>query len=100
MPNQQNTEQTPLRKRGPKPGTAAAKRGGIAAREKYGVEHFRQIGKKGGTTVKERHGSEYYSRIGHQGGEQTKARHGSEYFSRIGRIGGLKRHKEDLSSEA
>ena len=79
-------------KPGPKPGTEAAKRGGTAAREKYGREFFRRIGAMGGATVRERHGRAFYTAIGQRGGETTKQRLGTEHYSRIGRIGGRSGH--------
>jgi general stress protein YciG len=79
------------RKRGPKPGTEAAKRGGRATRDKRGTEHYRRIGAIGGATVLEKHGLEFYREIGRRGGETTRRTLGTEHFARIGRIGG--RHK-------
>lgn len=76
------------RKPGPKPGTEAAKRGGTAARDKYGREFYSKIGAKGGSTVRDRHGSAFYTEIGRRGGEATKRTRGIEHYSRIGRIGG------------
>jgi general stress protein YciG len=76
------------RKRGPQPGTEAARRGGRAAAEKYGSEFYRQIGKKGGAEAKARYGSEHFARIGRRGGETTRARLGLDHYARIGKIGG------------
>ncbi len=86
------TEQPVRRKPGPRPGTEAAKRGGTAAREKYGREFYSKIGSKGGSTVRERHGSTFYTEIGRRGGESTKRNLGVEHYSRIGRIGGQRAH--------
>lgn len=84
---------TPTRRKpGPRPGTEAAKRGGTAAREKYGREFYSRIGSKGGSTVRERHGSSFYTEIGRRGGESTKRNLGTEHYSRIGRIGGQRAH--------
>lgn len=80
------------RKPGPRPGTEAAKRGGSAARDKYGREFYSRIGSKGGSKVRERHGTEFYTEIGRRGGESTKRNLGSEHYSRIGRIGGKRAH--------
>ena len=80
------------RRPGPRPGTEAAKRGGSAARDKYGREFYSKIGSKGGSTVRERHGSEFYTEIGRRGGETTKRNLGTEHYSRIGRIGGKRAH--------
>jgi len=80
------------RKPGPRPGTEAAKRGGAAARDKYGREFYSRIGSKGGSTVRERHGSSFYTEIGRRGGESTKKRLGVDHYSRIGRIGGQRAH--------
>jgi len=80
------------RKPGPRPGTEAAKRGGSAARDKYGREFYSKIGSKGGSKVRERHGSDFYAEIGRRGGESTKRNLGAEHYSRIGRIGGKRAH--------
>ncbi len=80
------------RKPGPRPGTEAAKRGGSAARDKYGSEFYSKIGSKGGSTVRERHGTGFYTEIGRRGGETTKRNLGTEHYSRIGRIGGKRAH--------
>jgi hypothetical protein len=80
------------RKPGPRPGTEAARRGGTAAREKYGKEFYARIGSKGGATVRERRGSSFYTEIGRRGGEATKRNLGTEHYSRIGRIGGQHAH--------
>lgn len=90
------------RKPGPRPGTEAAKRGGSAARDKYGREFYSKIGSKGGSTVRERHGSGFYTEIGRRGGETTKRNLGTEHYSRIGRIGGKRAHghREDNGEAA
>jgi uncharacterized protein len=84
------TDVTPPRrsKPGPKPGTEAAKRGGQAAKQKYGSTFYAVIGAKGGTTVRDRKGVAFYETIGRQGGETTRRRYGLEHYARIGRIGG------------
>src|SRR6476660_377369 len=48
--DQETGEKRPRRKPGPKPGTEAAKRGGTAARDKYGSAFYSRIGTKGGST--------------------------------------------------
>lgn len=88
------------RKPGPVPGTDAAKRGGTAAREKYGRDFYRRIGSKGGSTVRERHGSSFYTQIGRLGGEATKRNLGREHYARIGRIGGQRTHGGQSSDRA
>ncbi len=80
------------RKPGPRPGTEAAKRGGTAARDKYGRDFYRSIGAKGGSTVWARHGSAFYTEIGRRGGEATKRNFGTEHYARIGRIGSQRAH--------
>lgn len=86
-------EVTPTRRKpGPRPGTEAARRGGTAAREKYGKEFYARIGAKGGATVRERRGSSFYTEIGRRGGEATKRNLGTDHYSRIGRIGGQRAH--------
>jgi general stress protein YciG len=86
-------EAAPMRRKpGPRPGTEAARRGGTAAREKYGKDFYARIGAKGGATVRERRGSGFYTEIGRRGGEATKRNLGTEHYSRIGRIGGQRAH--------
>lgn len=80
------------RKPGPQPGTEAARRGGTAARDKYGKDFYSRIGAKGGATVRDHRGSAFYTEIGRKGGESTKRVHGAEYYSSIGRIGGTRAH--------
>lgn len=93
-PAARSTEATPnqRRKPGPRPGSAAAKRGGSAARDKYGREFYSKIGSKGGSKVRDEHGSSFYTEIGRRGGESTKRNLGSDHYSRIGRIGGKRAH--------
>lgn len=92
---------TPTRRKpGPRPGTEAARRGGTAAREKYGKEFYARIGSKGGSTVRERRGSAFYTEIGRRGGEATKRNLGTEHYSRIGRIGGQRAHGRPRSAPA
>ena len=73
---------------GPRPGTAEARAGGLAAREKLGPDFYRRIGRKGG-----KHGARgkfprFFHIIGGLGGEQTLRAHGREHFVRIGAKGG------------
>lgn len=83
------------RKRGPRPGTESAKRGGMAVREKYGHDFFARIGAKGGKSVSSRRGADFYSSIGHKGGSKTRDRLGAEHYERIGRMGGLRQRKHE-----
>ena len=76
------------KRRGPRPGTAAARRGGQAVAEKYGREFYSTIGAKGGRAAKEQLGLDFYASIGHRGGETTQKTYGKEHYARIGRIGG------------
>ena len=94
------TEAPTRRKPGPRPGTEAAKRGGTAARDKYGKEFYSKIGAKGGSTVRDRHGSAFYTEIGRRGGESTKRNLGTEHYSRIGRIGGRRAHGRSTASRS
>lgn len=91
-----NTKQTTGAKRGPKPGTEAAKRGGSAVVAKYGREFFSTIGKKGGAEVAKR-GSEWYAEIGRKGGQTTKRTQGPGFYERIGHIGGSANSKSKAS---
>jgi uncharacterized protein len=86
-------ETTERRRPGPKPGTEAAKRGGLAAKAKYGHDFYRHIGKLGGTANRDKHGIEHYSSIGRMGGERTRAKHGRDHYARIGKIGGTMKGK-------
>lgn len=98
--NQSSPDQPVRRKPGPRPGTEAARRGGTAARNKYGRDFYSRIGSKGGSTVRDRHGSSFYTEIGRRGGESTKRNLGTEHYSRIGRIGGQRAHHKDRSSSS
>lgn len=92
-PTTPTTDAAVPRKRGPRPGTEAARRGGLAARARHGSEFYRKIGAQGGQTVRERHGSSFYADIGRRGGESTKRNRGLEHYAEIGRIGGRKNGK-------
>ncbi|MEO7002764.1 MAG: hypothetical protein ABI068_13200, partial [Ktedonobacterales bacterium] len=52
------------KRRGPRPGTDAARRGGKAVAEKYGREFYSTIGAKGGRAAKEQLGLDFYASIG------------------------------------
>jgi general stress protein YciG len=78
---------------GPKPGSDAAKRGGAAARAKYGSDFYRAIGSVGGKKVRSTKGPDFYRDIGRRGGQTTRARLGLDHYARIGRMGGLRRKK-------
>ncbi len=92
-------ETAPTRQRpGPKPGSDAAKRGGAAARAKYGSDFYRTIGAVGGKKVRSTKGPDFYRDIGQRGGQTTRARLGLEHYARIGRIGGLQRKKRQPGS--
>ena len=93
-------EKPARRKPGPRPGTEAAKRGGTAARDKYGRDFYSKIGSKGGSTVRERHGSQFYTEIGRRGGESTKRNLGADHYSKIGRIGGQRAHGRKPTTES
>ena len=83
---------------GPKPGSDAAKRGGAAARAKYGSDFYRAIGAVGGKKVRSTKGPDFYRDIGRRGGQTTRARLGLEHYARIGRMGGLHRKKRQPGS--
>lgn len=88
------TPSEPTRPRGrpgPKPGTEAARRGGLAAAAKYGPDYYRRIGSAGGKAVREKRGSDLYVAIGKKGGDATKRNKGLEHYTRIGHIGGSRR---------
>ncbi len=91
-----------LGKRGHRPGmsrdTEKARHGGLAVRDKYGSEYFRELGRKGGASVRTKHGAKHFARIGRKGGEQTKARYGAEHYTRIGKHGGESRAHNRLKS--
>lgn len=83
----ENAENAP-KKRGPKPGSEAAKHGGRATARRYGREFYSRIGRKGGATNRERHDKDFWREIGRKGGETTKQKHGEHYYKEIGRKGG------------
>jgi len=72
-------------KRGPKPGTPGARRGGETVAQKYGPAYYAELGAMGGEKVKATHSSAYYAEIGRKGGLATSERHGAVYFSKISR---------------
>jgi hypothetical protein len=59
---QRGPEQPVVKRRrvrsGPVPGSKRARNGGNALRDRYGVEHFREIGKRGAEAAHQRHGPE------------------------------------------
>jgi hypothetical protein len=52
---------------GPKPGSEAAKRGGYARLNKYGLEAMREMARSGGRALVDRYGPEYMAAIGRTG---------------------------------
>jgi general stress protein YciG len=80
-------ETTPRRKRGPKPGSAGAKRGGQTLVRTRGPEFFATIGRKGGTAMRETYGSAFYTEIGKKGGDATRKRHDADSYRENGRKG-------------
>jgi uncharacterized protein len=84
----ERTDEKTARKRGPKPGTEAAKRGGNAVKAKYGADFFGTMGKKGGAITKTK-GPAFFEEIGRKGGKTTSVRHGTDFYRRIGRKGGM-----------
>jgi general stress protein YciG len=50
------------------PDAEKARHGGLAVRDKYGPEYYRELGRKGGQQTKARYGVEHYTRIGKRGG--------------------------------
>lgn len=88
--DKEDRPQTGPKKRGPKPGTPAARKGGLAAAERLGHDFYVGIGRKGGETVKRTHSLDYYSEMGKKGGATTRDRRGSEFYAEIGRKGGQK----------
>jgi general stress protein YciG len=91
MARDQDHAQVPGRKRGPQPGSEAARRRGTTTREKYGPDFYSRIGTKGGQAMLQTRGPEYYARIGQKGGKMTRDRHGLGYYERIGKLGGSAR---------
>lgn len=53
---------------GMSPDAEKARHGGLAVRDKYGPEYYRELGRKGGQQTKARYGAEHYTRIGKRGG--------------------------------
>lgn len=51
-------------------------------------------GKKGGLATKNRRGVEFYQEIGREGGEKVARERGSAYFSEIGKRGVLAKRKK------
>lgn len=46
---------------------ARGKAGGDATRQKFGSEHFRELGRAGGNATKAKHGREHFQRAGRAG---------------------------------
>jgi uncharacterized protein len=88
-------QETPKRKRGPQPGTPAARHGGMAVRDKYGLDYYSKIGSKGGKTVRERQGPDFFANIGRMSGQTTRDMLGLGHYERIGRLGGLRSRKRE-----
>lgn len=87
-------DQTPRKKRGPKKGTDAAKRGGQAVKRIYGADFYSKIGKIGGEKTAKDRGPEFYQTIGRKGGTTTSRTRGSEFYAKIGAIGGGRSKKK------
>ena len=62
------------KRRGPRPGSAAAKRGGQAMAETHDHDYFAAIGRKGGKAMKAR-GPDYFREIGRKGGLAKHHKH-------------------------
>lgn len=45
----------------------AGKRGGMAIKESYGIEYYRELGARGGATTLERYSVTYFSELGKKG---------------------------------
>lgn len=88
MSDETTTTKTPSR-RGPRRGSAEARRGGDAVIAKYGRDFFVKIGSKGGMTVARTLGADFYAAIGKKGGSETSRKHGAAFYAEIGRKGGL-----------
>jgi general stress protein YciG len=52
----------------------AARRGGLATRDKIGSEGYAAIGRKGGATTRSRYGTAHYAEIGRKGGSKISAK--------------------------
>lgn len=94
-----SSDQKVTKKRGPKPGTPAARKGGLAASARLGHDFYVGIGRKGGETVKRTHNRDYYSELGKKGGATTRDRMGSEFYAEIGRKGGQRNKKKERDPE-
>ena len=87
------------RRRGPRAGTENARRGGVAVREKYGLDFFARIGAIGGKKVRERRGADFYADIGRIGGQRTRETLGAGHYERIGRMGGFRQRKRERQTD-
>jgi len=52
----------------------AGRKGGLSTKQRYGEDHFSEIGRMGGK----------------KGGESTKSRYGVEFYQKIGKKGGTR----------
>jgi general stress protein YciG len=55
-------------------GTEPQRRGGTTTKQRYGHEHYVEIGTKGGETVRDKRGKDFYVEIGRRGGKRPKHR--------------------------
>lgn len=85
---------TPARKPGPKPGSAAAKRGGQVVAALYGPDHYRKLGRAGAQALRQSQAPGHFAEIGRLGGEATRAKYGIAHYQRIGKLHGAKYQDE------
>jgi general stress protein YciG len=53
-------------------GTEPQRRGGTTTKQRYGHEHYVEIGTKGGEKVRDKYGKDFYVEIGRRGGKRPK----------------------------
>lgn len=82
--NEQRQQTLPQRgKRGPRPGSEAAKRGGQALMAKHGREHMRAMGKAGSAKLLRERGREHMAEIGARGGHALVEHYGREHMADV-----------------
>jgi general stress protein YciG len=53
-------------------GTDPQRRGGATTKQRYGHEHYVEIGAKGGEVVRNKRGKDFFVEIGRRGGKSSK----------------------------
>ncbi len=77
----------------------AGQRGGEVTRERYGAEHYQDIGARGGRTTMERHADEF-GEYRKRGGETTRRRYGKKHYRTLARASAVTRQAATACRDA